>query len=51
VVRFEVGTYLSLASWWLGSDEMISPEAVDGIFQALVAPGIRAGMRDARRAG
>jgi AcrR family transcriptional regulator len=51
VVRFVVGAYLSLASWWLGGDEVISPEDIDGIFQALAAPGIRAVIRDPHRIG
>jgi AcrR family transcriptional regulator len=51
VVRFVVGAYLSLASWWLAGDEVLSPEAVDGMFQALVAPGVRAVFREPHRAG
>jgi AcrR family transcriptional regulator len=49
--RFVVGAYLSLTSWWLGSAEAVSPEEIDGIFQALVAPGVRAVLREPHRAG
>jgi AcrR family transcriptional regulator len=49
VVRYVLGAYLSLMNWWLSNDAVLSPEEMDGIFQLLVAPGIRAVARDIAR--
>jgi AcrR family transcriptional regulator len=47
VVRYVVGAYVALLTWWLDVDPPIGPEEADRIFQALVAPGIRAVTRSA----
>jgi AcrR family transcriptional regulator len=41
VVRYVVGAYLALLTWWLDTEPALSPEEADRIFQTLVAPGIR----------
>jgi AcrR family transcriptional regulator len=45
VVRYVVGAYLALLTWWLDAEPALSPEEADRIFQALVAPGIRTATR------
>jgi AcrR family transcriptional regulator len=47
VVRYVVGAYLAVLTWWLDTDPLRSPEDADRIFQSLVAPGIRAVTRPA----
>jgi AcrR family transcriptional regulator len=48
VVRYVAGAFLSLLAWWLSNDPVISPEDMDGVFQTLVAPGVRAATQDQR---
>lgn len=45
LVRYVVGSYLSLLEWWLGTDPPSTPEDIDRTFRALVMPGIRTATR------
>lgn len=42
VVLYTVSAFMSLLQWWLDNAMPCSPEEVDGMFRALVLPGITA---------
>jgi AcrR family transcriptional regulator len=40
-VEFLASTFMSVAAWWLDSDNPTPPDAVDNIYRALVMPSIK----------
>jgi AcrR family transcriptional regulator len=45
VADYAAGALLTMMKWWLDNDMPYSPEQMDGLFQQLVAPGVRATLK------
>ena len=45
-MRFVVGAYLEVLTWWLDQGATSSPEAMDALFQRLASHGLQAPARN-----
>lgn len=46
LANYVAGTFITLLKWWLNNDMLYTPQRMDEIFRQLVAPSLKAALRN-----